>query len=257
MNLELTNKVFIVSGSSRGIGKGIADVLLKEGARVAITGLDAEEVHDTYEEFSVIFPGKIIECGGDLNKKGTLLLLEISVREKWERVDGLIANAGAVKPVASWEIPDEDWEWYFKANFRVAVRFVTHFIPYLKETRGSIVFIGSIAGLEDIGAPLPYSASKAALTMYAKGLARKLAPDSIRVNTISPGNVIFPGGNWDNKRKSDPEGIEKMLKEKVPLQQFGAPHDIGNLAAFLVSDKARFITGSSIVIDGGQTALFV
>jgi 3-oxoacyl-[acyl-carrier protein] reductase len=257
MNLELTDKVFIISGASRGIGKGIADVLLQENANVAITGLDPEEVHDTYKEFNEKYPGKIIECGGDLNEKSTLLLLETSVRNKWGRIDGLVANAGAVKPVASWEIPDADWEWYFEANFKLAVRFVTHFIPYLKETRGAIVFIGSIAGLEDIGAPLPYSVSKTALTMYAKGLARKLAPDSIRVNTIAPGNIIFPGGNWDNKRKANPEGIEKMLKEKVPLKRFGTPHDIGNLAAVLVSDKAGFITGSCIVIDGGQTTFFV
>ena len=257
MDLDLRDKVFIISGASRGIGKGIADVLLKEKANVAITGLDPEEVHDTCREFTTVYPGQIIECGGNLNEKNTLLQLETSVRDKWGRVDGLIANAGAVKPCAGWDISDSDWEWYLEANFRVAVRFVTHFIPCLKETKGSIVIIGSIAGLEDIGAPLPYSSSKIALTMYAKGLARELAPDAIRVNTIAPGNVIFPGGNWDNKCKADPEGIEKMLKEKVPLRQFGEPHDIGNLAAFLVSDRARFISGSCVVIDGCQTVRFV
>jgi 3-oxoacyl-[acyl-carrier protein] reductase len=257
MNLNLADKVFVVSGSSRGIGKGIAEVLLAEGARIILTGRDPVSLASTFDELHNKFSDRVLQCAGDLSEIEILKRVEKLVLQKWSQIDGVIANAGAVKPVAEWDIPEADWEWYFDANFNVAIRFVTQFIPHLKQTKGSIVFISSIAGVEDIGAPLPYSSSKAALTMYAKGLARKLARDRIRVNTVAPGNIIFPGGNWYEKQKANPEAIHRMLEEKVPLQQFGTPEDIGNMVAFLVSEKARFITGSCFVVDGGQTSLFI
>ena len=116
----------------------------------------------------------------------------------------------------------------------------------------SIVTIGSIAGLEDVGAPLPYASSKAALLTYTKSLSRKLAHKKIRVNMVSPGNILFPGGNWDKKKRSNPKIVNQMLLKKVPLQMFGVPEDIGNVVAFLISSKARFITGTNIIIDGDQ-----
>ena len=154
------------------------------------------------------------------------------------------------------EDPDEDWEWYFSSNFNVAVRFITYLIPHLKKTKGTITLINSMR-MKDIGAPLPYSSSKAAMAMYAKGLSRKLAEDRIRVNTVVPGNILFPGGNWDKKQKANPKMIREFLEAKVPLKQFGSPEDIGNIVAFVVSDKAKFITGSCFVVDGGQTTLFL
>ena len=171
MDLNLNNSVFVISGSSRGIGKGIAAVLLREGAFVVITGRDRVSLSNTYEEIQKDYPGKILKCAGDINKKSVLKELERLILKKWARIDGLVANAGALKPVEEWDIPDSSWEWYFNANFRVATRFVTHFVPYLYKTNGAIVVISSIAGVEDIGAPLPYSSCKAALNMYAKEMA--------------------------------------------------------------------------------------
>ena len=257
MNLNFDDKVFAVFGSSRGIGKGIANVLLKEGAKVILTGLEKMELNSTFIEFNNGFPNRVLQQYGDLNKKEILKKVEQLILKKWNRIDGIVANAGAVKPVPDWKISDSDWKWYFTANFNVAVHCVTHFLPHLKQTEGSIVFISSIAGIEDIGAPLPYSSSKAALTMYAKGLARKLSPYNIRVNSVAPGHIFFPGGNWEKKQKDDPSGVQKMLQEKVPLKQFGSPEDIGNIVAFLLSEKASFITGSCFVVDGGQTSLFI
>ena len=257
MKLELDEKVFIVSGSSRGIGKGICQVLLGEGAFVVLTGRDISSLKQANDEISRECPDRSIYVVGDLNENSTLEKLRSEVLERWSRIDGVIANAGAVKPVPDWDIQECDWQWYFKANFEIAFRFVTHFIPDLKDTKGNIVITSSIAGIEEIGAPLPYSSSKAALNMYAKGLASKLAEDGIRVNTVAPGNIIFPGGNWDLKSKKNPQDIQKMLRDKVPLQSFGDPSDIGNMVAFLLSSKAKFITGSCFVVDGGQSSLFI
>ena len=255
MNLELTGKNYIVSGSSRGIGAGIAEVLLQEGASVMITGRNQVDVDKTCNVLNSQFPGKVVGHAGDLNDAFVLSELRKKIENDWQVLDGIIANVGAVKPVKDWEISEADWDWYFSSNFSIAVKLVTEFIPDLKRSNSaSIVFISSIAGVEEIGAPLPHSASKAALIMYAKGLSRKLANDGIRVNTIAPGNIIFPGGNWDKKSEVNPEAVKKMIDEKVPLKQFGQPSDIGHISAFLLSEKARFITGSCIVVDGGQTS---
>ena len=153
----------------------------------------------------------------------------------------------------NWEINKDDWDWFFNNNFSVAYNAIQPLIPLLIKSRGSIVTIGSIAGLEDIGAPIPYASAKAALLTYTKTLSNQLANKKIRVNMISPGNILFAGGSWEKKQKSNKGDIQKMLNEKVPLEMFGTPEDIGNMVAFLLSPKAKFITGANFVVDGGQT----
>ena len=121
---------------------------------------------------------------------------------------------------------------------------------------GSIIFIGSIAGLETVGAPVAYAAGKSALPAITKSMARELGPLGVRVNLICPGNFIFDGGRWSAKRTENPERIDAIIAESVPLQRFGAPREIADVAAFIASDRAQFMTGSTIVVDGGQTKSF-
>ena len=135
MNLNLTEKVFIISGSSRGVGKGIAEVLLSEGANVVLTGRDQGSLEETCRDLDGKYPGCVIECGGDLNTDAALDEVEKAVIDKWSRIDGVIANAGAVTPVDDWDISETDWNWYFSSNFKIGVRFVTKFIPHLKKTK--------------------------------------------------------------------------------------------------------------------------
>jgi 3-oxoacyl-[acyl-carrier protein] reductase len=256
MNLALENKNFLVAGSSRGIGYYIAAQLLNEGACVVITGRDEKIVEQAYQGFEKLYPKKVLRCAGDLGDNGIIKKISELIVNEWGQLNGVVANFGAVKQVPDWDIEMEDWNWYMNANFLAPVNLVRAFIPFLKKTQGSIIITGSIAGVEEIGAPLPYSAAKAAIIMYAKGLSKKLASDNIRVNVIAPGNVIFPGGNWDKKVKIDPQAVSAMLDAKVPLKRFGTPEEIASLAAFLLSDQSSFITGSCIVVDGGQTAKF-
>jgi len=258
MNLNLQEKVYIVSGSSQGIGKAIAQGLLDEGAFVVITGRDSKKLENCQHEFARASKySQVIAVPGDLNNKQVLSRLENEVLQKWGHIDGLIANAGAIKHIETWNIPDEDWDWYFEANFKVAYRFVTKFIPDLIKTKGSIVFISSIAGIEEIGAPIPYSVAKSSTSMYAKGLARVLAKEEVRVNVVNPGNVLFEGGNWERRLQNDPDATYALIKRNVPMNNFATPEDISAATLFLLSEQAKFITGSSLAVDGGQTSLFV
>jgi len=253
MNLDIVNKVFFITGSSRGIGNGIAKVLLSEGCRVIINGRDVKCLEAEIKKLNKDYPDKIISVEGDVNK--TVVTKEVIKKsiDKWGTIDGIVANAGAVKRVPDWEINKDDWNWFFNNNFSVAYNAIQSIVPILTKSRGSIVTIGSIASLEDVGAPLPYSSSKAALLTYTKSLSKRLADKKIRVNMVSPGNILFPDGNWDKKQKIDKDGIEKMLNTKVPLKRFGTPEDIGNMVAFLLSPRASFITGANFVVDGGQS----
>jgi len=255
MDLGLKDKLYIISGSSRGIGKGIAAVLLKEQAKVVLCGRHAESLNDTFETFNQAYPGQVYQACGDVSEVQTLAKIDALLEAENLEVNGVVANAGAVKPVPDIAISATDWQWYFQANLFVAETLVNHFTDKLKQTQGCITFINSIAGLEEIGAPMPYSASKAALNSYAKGLSKRMAQFKVRVNTVSPGNVLFEGGNWDNKLKANREGVLDMIKRNVPLDCFGKPEDIGNAVAFLASANANFVTGANLVVDGGQTNL--
>ena len=253
MNFDLKGKVVFITGSTRGIGLGIAKILLEEDCNVIINGRNQDHLNEIKFDLERRYSGNILSVSGDVNEAAIIKKVKEKALDRWGHLDGIVANAGAVKQIHEWDISDKEWNWYFKKNFSVAYDVIQPLIPLLTNSQGSIVTIGSIAGLEDVGAPLPYSAAKAALMTYTKSLSRKLAKKKIRVNMVSPGNILFPEGNWDKKQKKDPDKIQKMLEERVPLKMFGSPEDIGNAVAFLLSSKARFITGANFVVDGGQT----
>ena len=122
----------------------------------------------------------------------------------------------------------------------------------LKKSQGVLLFVSSIAGVEAFGAPTDYSTAKTAIIALAKNMARKLAL-SVRVNVIAPGNVYFEGGSWDEKIQQDKKRVDEIIKSTVPMNRFATPQEIADSAVFLCSDRANFITGATLVIDGGQT----
>jgi len=256
MDLKIKDKVFFVSGSSSGIGLGIAISLLKEGCNVIINGRKKEKLDKVKNNLSDQYKDKIIAVCGDVNKIKTLDTVKDKAIKKWGQLDGVIANAGGVKKTHKWDIAQNDWDWYFANNFSVAHNTIQPLIPLLIKRKGSIVIIGSIAAMEELGAPIPYSSSKAALLSYTKSLSNQLANEKIRVNIVSPGNIYFPDGNWEKKQKSNAVEVNKIIEEKVPLKMFGEPEDIGNIVVFLVSPRSRYITGANFVVDGGQTIGF-
>lgn len=256
MNLELSEKVVFVAGSSRGIGRSIAEALLFEGARVVITGRDQCALDATCSDLSSRFGAeRILPICGDFSVEAFISAGFKATIQQFGHIDHLIANLGSGSGKPGWDQSVEEWHRLFEMNFFAATRLAQQVLPLLlaNENKGSIQFVSSIVAVEATPAPLPYSAAKAALNNYAKNLARQLGPHGIRVNTIAPGNILFPGGSWERQLANRKDAVESMLKTEVPMQRFGVPEEIANFAAFLCSPRAGFATGSCFVVDGGQT----
>lgn len=253
MDLKLTDRVALVAGSSRGIGRAIAAALLAEGARVCITGRDAASLAETAAALKKSHPGaEILEAAGDLTDSKIITATVASIQKKWGRLDILVANLGTGSGKIGWELDEGEWERLFNLNFFGSTRLAQACIPAMTNG-GNILFISSIAGVEATPAPLPYSAAKAALLNYGKNLARTVAAQKIRVNTIAPGNVNFPGSSWEKHLANNRAAVEEYIAKDVPQQRFGTPEEIAALATFLCSDAAGFATGACYVMDGGQT----
>lgn len=253
MDLQLTDRVVLVAGSSRGIGRAIASTLLDEGCHVCITGRNTDALDEAARVLSARFGDKVIGIPGDLTDASVIDDALAAVTRKWGGLDVLIANVGSGRGKPGWQQEDAEWQRLFNLNFFGAVRLAQASIPHLQSRGGSILFISSIVAMEATPAPLPYSAAKAALVNYSKNLSRTLAADGIRVNCLAPGNILFDGGSWDYRLKQSREEVERYISTEVPQRRFGTPEEIAKFAAYLVSPTSGFATGGCYVMDGGQT----
>jgi 3-oxoacyl-[acyl-carrier protein] reductase len=253
MDLQLTNRVAFVAGSSRGIGRAIATTLLKEGCRVCITGRNNAALDEASQQLRAEFGDKVFSIPGDLTDTSIINEAFVAVHRKWGTLDILVANVGSGKGKPGWQVENVEWERLFNLNFFGSVRLAQTVIPFLQARGGSILFIASIAGVESSPAPLPYSAAKAALVNYSKNLSRTLAPDGIRVNCLAPGNVLFDGGSWDHHLRDRRDEVERYISTEVPQKRFGTPEEIAQFAAYLVSPVSKFASGGCYIMDGGQT----
>lgn len=253
MNLGLENKRVLITGGTSGIGLALVKGFLNEGAVVAIMARDSERLNKITKDLTKAHgPDRVMPINGDCSENKPWEEAVDYLGSCWNGLDLVVANVGDGRSVSD-PLPDQDrFDQTWKVNFTTA-HLTAHFtIPLLKTYSGCLLFISSIAGLEYLGAPTDYSVAKSAIVALSKQLSRKLAP-AVRVNCIAPGNIYFEGGSWDEKIKADPQGIEKLVRSTVPMSRFGTPEEIADLALFLCSDRARFITGSCVVADGGQT----
>jgi NAD(P)-dependent dehydrogenase (short-subunit alcohol dehydrogenase family) len=248
MNLELDEKVILVTGSSSGIGFEIAKLFHREGCNLAINGRDRQKLLAAESSLpgSVGFEGDFacqLQASDVINK----------VIEKFGRLDTLVCNVGSGKSVPPGGETVEEWNRVFSQNLWATTNAVEAAKSFLKDSKGSIICISSICGIEVInGAPITYSVAKAALNAYVKGMARPLGKDGIRINAVAPGNILFDTSVWARKIKENPTAVNEMLKENVALGFLGKPTDVACVVAFLASSVSGFVTGSIWTTDGGQ-----
>ena len=253
MNLELESKIVLITGASRGIGASIAEGFLKEGAHVIIVSRGSEKLYELEKLLTDKYPNSKIHAEKcDCADIKSLNNLKNKLQQYVGSLDVVVANIGDGASVADVIPDDEHWQKTWSTNFESALYTARTFLPMIQDSRGNILFISSIAGVEAIGAPVDYSTAKTALIALAKNMARKLSTE-VRVNVIAPGNIIFSGSSWDKKLQKSPEKVTKLIKSTVPMNRFGSPEEIADAAVFLCSDRASFITGATLVVDGGQT----
>lgn len=251
MDLGLKDKVVFVAGSSRGIGLAAAVAFLNEGARVVLTGRSGDALERAVND--VPDGSRVVTIAGDLTVAAEAQRSIQAAVSAFGGIDVLVANVGSGHTPFGWDIPWEDWQASLTTNLSGSMMLARSALPHLIARRGNVIFVSSIAGVESIGSPIPYAAAKAALGAAMKALARQLGPEGVRVNAVAPGNVFFPGGVWDRKSREAPETVERLLVGEVPMRRFARPEEIADVIVFLASERASFITGSCVVVDGGQT----
>ena len=258
MDLRLTDRVTIVSGSSRGIGRAIARAFLAEGGRVVITGRQADALAQAQAAFGAEFGvERLLTWCGDLSKPDQVSAVVSEARQRWGQIDCVVANVGSGRATSGWQLGRSEWDAAFEVNFWASVRLIEAVLPTMVEVgHGSIICVGSIAGVESVNAPLPYSAAKTALLSYSKNLARQVGRYGVRVNCVAPGNILFPGSTWEEKLTKDHGRVRQYIETEVALRRFGTPEEIADAVVFLCSERAAFISGSCLVVDGGQTRSF-
>lgn len=253
MDLRLTDKVAIVTGSSRGIGKAIATGLAAEGCQVTLCARDADDLEGTAVELRAT-GAKVLAVAADVGKpEDPSRVVEETVRT-FGRIDILVNNAGGARTAGPFlETADPAWQTALDLNVMAAVRFSRLVVPEMQKVGGgAIINISSIWGRET-GGTATYNAVKAAEISVAKSLARELAPLNIRVNSVAPGSIFFPGGSWDRRLRADPEGISAFMKREIPSGRFGRPEEVADVVVFLCSERANWVTGACLNVDGGQS----
>ncbi len=256
MNLNLDGRQVLVAGASQGIGAAIAEAFLFEGAKVIISARNQDRLNQTEQRLNAEYNDNVKAIKADL-AVGQEIDMVLSL---CETLDIVVVNYGATDSELGFETPDLDWHRLIGANLSGPARLAKSVAKKMVKSEGAskvILFIGSIAGREAVGAPIAYSVGKSGLRVLTKIMAHELAEKGVRVNLLSPGNIIFEGGRWEKKLNLKPTNIRKLIKDTVPMNRFGTPEEIASVATFMCSDRASFMTGADVVVDGGQSVSFI
>ena len=246
----MEGKKVLITGSSRGIGYTIAEKLLALGAEVFITGRNQSTLSSAkkkLKEANKLAKISSFKCDfEDLDSVNNL-------QSKLETIDMLICNVGSGKGPSDTLPEPEEFLKSFNKNFMTAYNASYIFEQKLIKSKGQIIFISSIVASQILPAPTSYTVSKTALNTLAKTISRKLAPQ-VRVNVISPGNILFKGGTWEEKLLVNKKEVDDYIESNVPMKVFGTPNDIASAVIFLSSKEAKFICGTTLIVDGGQVS---
>jgi 3-oxoacyl-[acyl-carrier protein] reductase len=227
--------------------------LAAEGCRVTLCGRNAESLERTAAELRAT-GAKVLAVTADLERPEDPGRVVGEALRGFGRIDILVNNVGGARTAGPFlETIDSAWQTAVDLNVMAAVRFSRLVVPAMQEVGGgAIINISSIWGRET-GGTATYNAVKAAEISLAKSMARELAPLKIRVNSVAPGSIFFPGGSWDRRLQSDPDGITAFMKREIPSGRFGKPEEVADVVVFLCSGRASWVTGACLNVDGGQS----
>lgn len=258
MKLALENRVVLVTGASRGIGLAIGRAFLSEGANVVIVARNQAALDSAREALAGEFPEQqVFSVAANMTDEEAVKRCVGQAEDALGPIDAVVGNVGSGTGPTGYDLSKDQWQAGLDLNLGASVLLASAVLPrFVARKQGSLTFISSIVGKEAVGGPLPYVAAKAGLQAAAQTYARQVGPSGVRVNVVAPGNVLFPGGSWEKKLAERRSFFEDYIAKEVPLGRFGTPQEIADMVVFLASERAAFITGAVMVVDGGQTRSF-